>query len=154
IETNPAIQLLRQPGMNVGYLSLNLNHKPLDDLRVRQALSLALNKRALADAFFGHGKLGTVAVNPLPPSIWGYNDQLATTPYDPAKAKQLLAEAGYANGFDLVLWAMPVARPYMPQPQRIAEAIQADFKAVGVRATIRTYDWGIYLEKLGKGEHE
>lgn len=154
IEKNPDLQLLAQPGMNVGYLSLNNDKKPFDNPKVRRAISHALNKEALVKAFFAGGKLGTVAANPMPPSIWGHHDGLKPLAYDPAKAKQLLAEAGLPQGFEMTLWAMPVARPYMPQPQRIAEAIQADLRAVGIRAKIQTYEWGIYLEKLGKGDHE
>jgi peptide/nickel transport system substrate-binding protein len=135
-------------------LALNNEKPPFNNLKVRQAVAYAINKEAMVKAFFAGGKLGQAAINELPPTIWGYNHQLKQWPHDPDKARQLLKEAGYANGLDIVLWAMPVPRPYMPQPARIAEAIQADLRAVGIRAAIRTYDWGIYLEKLGKGEHE
>ena len=154
IEANPQLDLLKQAGMNVGYISLNNSRPPFNNLKLRQAMAYALNKPALVKAFFAEGKLGQAAINPMPPTIWGYNFALKPLPYDPDKARQLLKEAGYPNGIDIVLWAMPVARPYMPQPQRIAEAIQSDLKAIGIRVSIRTYDWGIYLDKLGKGEHE
>jgi peptide/nickel transport system substrate-binding protein len=154
IEKNPDIQLLSQPGMNVGHLAMNNEKPPFNNLKVRQAMAYAINKEAMVKAFFAGGKLGTAAINPMPPTIWGFNHDLKPLAHDPAKAKQLLAEAGYPNGLDIVLWAMPVPRPYMPQPGRIAEAIQSDLREVGIRASIRTYDWGIYLEKLGKGEHE
>ena len=64
-----------------------------------------------------YGEAGAVAKNPLPPTMWSYNDDIKAYPYDPAKAKALLAEAGYPNGFDTEIWAMPVARPYKPQRQ-------------------------------------
>ncbi|MBC7543611.1 MAG: ABC transporter substrate-binding protein, partial [Candidatus Sericytochromatia bacterium] len=154
IEANPKLTMLKQPGMTIGYMSLNNSRPPFNNIKVRQAVAYALNKPALVKAFFAEGKLGQAAINPMPPTIWGYNFGLKPIVQDPEHARTLLREAGYPNGLDVVLWAMPMARPYMPQPQRIAEAIQSDLKTVGIRVSIRTYDWGIYLDKLGKGEHE
>lgn len=154
IRQNPALKLITQPGLNVGYLALNNLKKPLDNLKVRQAINYAINKPALVKAFFAEGSLGTVAVNPMPPTIWGYNHQVKDYDYNPEKAKQLLREAGHPNGFSLKLWTMPIARPYMPQPQRIAEAIQADLKAVGIETQIVSFEWGTYLDKLSGSEHD
>lgn len=154
IRKNPELELLTQPGLNVGYLAMNALKKPYGDKRVRLAINHAINKEALVKAFFADGTLGTTAKNPMPPTIWGYNDQISPHAYDPERARQLLAEAGLGKGFETVLWVMPIARPHMPQPQRIAEAIQADLKAVGITAKIVTYEWGTYLDKLSGGEHE
>lgn len=154
IKQNPKLKLISQPGMNVGYLAFNMLKKPLDNRQVRQAMNMAINKQALVNAFFSKGELGMVAINPIPPVIWGYNDQVKDFPYDPDGAKRLLAEAGYPNGFDLELWAMSIARPYMPQPQQVAESIQSDLQKIGIRAKIKTVEWGMYLNKLANGEHE
>lgn len=154
IRKNPELSLLTQPGLNVGYLAMNNLKPPFDNVKVRQAINHAVNKKALVDAFFAGGSLGTAAKNPMPSTIWGYNDQIQPYAYDPQKAKQLLAEAGLPNGFKAKLWAMPIARPYMPQPQRIAEAIQADLKAVGINTEIVSFEWGTYLDKLSNGEHD
>ena len=74
-------------------------------------------------------------------------------PYDPAAAKKLLAEAGYPNGFDTDLWAMPVQRPYNPNARRIAEMMQADLAKIGVRAEIKSFEFGEYRKRVQDGEH-
>lgn len=145
------LKLIIRPSMNLGYLAFNTSKKPFDKVKVRQALSMAINKKGLIDAFFSG--MALPAKNDLPPSIWGYNDDVKDYPYDPAAARKLLAEAGYPQGFSTELWAMPVARPYMPQPLKMAESIQADFAQIGVKAKIVTMDWATYLKRTANGEH-
>ncbi len=152
IKADPNLQLLEQAGLNVGYLGFNTEKKPFTDPRVRQALNMAINKKAIIEAVFQG--TGTVAKNPIPPTMWGYNDAVKDYPYDPAGAKKLLAEAGFPNGFETDIWAMPVQRPYMPNARRTAEMIQADWKNVGVNAKIVTYEWGEYLKRSKNGEHQ
>ncbi len=154
VEANAELSFLQEPGMNIGYLAMNNDRKPFDQLKVRQALNHAINKPALIKAFFADGRLGEAAKNPMPPTLWGYNDAIRDYAYDPARAKRLLAEAGYPRGFEMELWALPVVRPYMPQGQRVAEAIQSDLAKIGVKVRITTYEWGTYLDKLGKGDHQ
>ena len=74
--------------------------------------------------------------------------------YDPELAKRLLTEAGYPNGFETTLWALPVPRPYIPDGMNLAIAIQSDLRNVGVDAKIVTFDWATYLEKTADGEHD
>ncbi len=138
-------------GLNMGYLSFNTQRAPFDNLLVRQALSHAINKQEIIDGIFGNA--GVAAVNPLPPDMWGYLDVQDPYPYDPEKARQLLAEAGFANGFDTEVWGMPVPRPYNPNGVRMAEILQSQFADVGVRAEVITYDWGTYLERTDQGQH-
>jgi dipeptide transport system substrate-binding protein len=145
------INLMRKEGLNVGYLAFNVEKKPYDNKKVRQAMNMAINKKAIIDAVYqGAGK---VAKNPIPPTIWSYNDAVEDYPYDPEAAKKLLAEAGYAGGFETDLWAMPVQRPYNPNARRMAEMIQADWAKVGVKTKIVTYEWGEYLKRTKDGEH-
>jgi dipeptide transport system substrate-binding protein len=151
IRSNPDLQLLEQEGLNVGYLAFNTEKEPYTDKRVRQALNLAINKEAIIDAVFQGA--GTIAKNPLPPTLWSYNDAVKDYPYDPEQAKKLLEEAGVTD-LKTNIWAMPVQRPYNPNARRMAELIQADWAEVGVDAEIVTYEWGEYLERSGKGEHE
>ncbi|RMD61999.1 MAG: ABC transporter substrate-binding protein [Alphaproteobacteria bacterium] len=148
---DPDINLLQQEGLNVGYLAFNTEKKPFDDKRVRQALNMAVNKQAIIDVVFQGA--GTVAKNPIPPTIWSYNDEVKDYPYDPARAKALLAEAGVTN-LKTNIWAMPVQRPYNPNARRMAELIQADWAKVGVEAEIVTYEWGEYLKRSKLGEHD
>ena len=137
--------------MNVGYLAMNMDRPPFDNRLVRLALNHAIDKNALIDNFYQGRALP--AQNPIPPTLWGYNDAIEPYPYDPQKARQLLRQAGYEKGFETELWAMPVPRPYMPQPQKIAEVIQSDLEKVGVRAKIVSWEWGTYLAKVSNGEH-
>lgn len=146
------IKLLEQEGLNVGYLAFNVEKKPFDNVMVRKALSHAINKNAIIEAVFQSA--GIVAKNPIPPTIWSYNDKVKDDDYDPAAAKELLAEAGLAEGFETDIWAMPVQRPYNPNARRMAEMIQADWAKVGVKAKIVTYEWAEYLKRSKDGEHQ
>ena len=151
MKSDPDIELLQQEGLNVGYLSFNVERKPFDDKKVRQALSMAINKQAIIDVVFqGAGK---AAKNPIPPTIWSYNDAVEDYPYDPEQAKALLAEAGVKD-LKTNIWAMPVQRPYNPNARRMAELIQADWEKVGVKAEIVSFEWGEYLKRSKDGEHD
>ncbi|MGB3276672.1 MAG: ABC transporter substrate-binding protein [Castellaniella sp.] len=149
---NKDLQVLQQAGLNVGYLSFNTEKKPYTDVRVRQALSMAIDKPAIIAAVFQGA--GQPAKNLLPPTMWSYNDAVQDWPHDVAKAKALLAEAGYPDGFETDLWAMPVQRPYNPNARRMAEMIQADWAKIGVKVKIVTYEWGEYLKRTKSGEHQ
>lgn len=146
------VQLLKAPGLNIGYLAMNQEKKPFDNVKVRQAIAHAINKQAIVDSIYNG--LAQVAKNPMPPTLWGYNDAVKDYDYNPEKAKQLLKEAGLEKGFDTELWAMPVPRPYMPDGRKVAEAVQGDLKKVGINAKIVSYDWGTYLKKTSNGEHD
>ncbi|MBT4138950.1 MAG: ABC transporter substrate-binding protein [Candidatus Latescibacteria bacterium] len=152
IDSDDGLQLLSQAGMNVGYLAMNMDKAPFKDVAVRRAINHAVNKKSLVDNLYQG--LALPAVNPIPPTMWGYHKGIAGYEYNPEKAKKLLAEAGMPDGFKTTLWAMPVPRPYMPQPMKIAQAIQADLQAVGIEAEIVTYEWGTYLDKVQRGQHD
>ncbi|MEQ8966585.1 MAG: ABC transporter substrate-binding protein [Azospirillaceae bacterium] len=152
MRADEGITVLEQEGLNVGYLAFNVETEPYDNVQVRQALNMAVNKQAIIDAIFQGA--GAAAKNPLPPTIWSYNEDVEDYPYDPEAARELLAEAGYPDGFSTDIWAMPVQRPYNPNARRMAEIIQADWAEIGVDAEIVTYEWGEYLERTKNGEHE
>jgi len=138
------INLMQQEGLNVGYLAYNSLVPPFDNPKVRKALNMAINKEAILDAVFqGAGK---VAKNPIPPTIWSYNDAIEDDNYDPMAAQKML-EAEGVKGLKMNIWAMPVQRPYNPNARRMAELIQADFAKVGVEAEIVSYEWGEYLKR-------
>ena len=149
IEGNSELQLIKRPSMNVGYLGLTNTRPPFDNKLVRQAVNHAIDKQSIVDAFFEGG--AEVAVNPMPPSITGYNDEIEGYDYNPEKAKELLAEAGY-DGKEIELWAMPVARPYMPDGKKVAEVIQKNLADIGMPAKIVSFEWATYLEKANNGE--
>ncbi len=144
IRKDPDLKLMEQEGLNVGYLAYNTMMPPFDNVKVRKALNMAINKQAILDAVFqGAGK---IAKNPIPPTIWSYNDEIKDDPYDPAAARKMLEEAG-VKGLKMKIWAMPVQRPYNPNARRMAELIQADFKKIGVDVEIVSYEWGEYLKR-------
>ena len=145
------LNLLTKSGLNIGYITMNMDKKPLDNQKVRQALNYAVNKKAILESVYQG--TGMVAKNPMPPTIWGYNDEIPEYEYNLEKAKALLKEAGFENGFETELWAMPVARPYNPNARRMAEMIQEDWKQIGVNAKIVSYEWGEYLKRMENGEH-
>jgi dipeptide transport system substrate-binding protein len=149
---NPALTVPSQAGFNLGYLAYNVQHKPLDKLEVRQALDMAINKKAIIEAVYQGA--GQAATNPMPPTQWSYNKKLKDQTYDPAKAKALLKKAGIAEGTEITLWAMPVQRPYNPNAKLMAEMIQADWEKVGIKGKITTYEWGEYLKRGKAGEHD
>ena len=152
IRKDANVTVLEQPGLNVGYLAYNTQKKPFDDVRVRKALNMAINKKAIVDAVYL--STGVPAKNPIPPTQWSYNNAIKDDPYDPAAAKKLLAEAGFPNGFTTDLWAMPVQRPYNPNAKRIAELMQADLAKIGVKAEIKSFEWGEYRKRMQAGEHQ
>jgi dipeptide transport system substrate-binding protein len=152
MKADPNLKVLDQPGLNVGYLAMNVTKKPFDDKRVRQAVNYAINKAAILEAVYPG--VGVPAKNPIPPSLWSYNDDVKDYPYDLAKAKQLLADAGLKDGFETDLWWMPVQRPYNPNAKRIGELMQADLEKVGIKAKLVSYEWGEYRKRLAQGEHQ
>lgn len=144
IKADGNLKLDEMAGLNIGYLAYNTTMAPFDDVRVRKALNMAMNKQAIVDGVFqGHAEPAT---NPIPPTMWSYNTEIKDDPYDPEAAKKLLEEAG-VSGLSMKIWAMPVQRPYMPNARRTAEMMQADLAEIGVQAEIVSYEWGEYLAK-------
>jgi dipeptide transport system substrate-binding protein len=146
MRADPKLQVLEQEGLNVGYFAYNTTMPPFDNAKVRKALNMAINKDSIIAAVYqGAGK---IAKNPIPPTIWSYNEATVDDKYDPEAAKKMLAEAGVKD-LKMKIWAMPVQRPYNPNARRMAELIQADFAKVGVTSEIVSYEWAEYL-KTGK----
>lgn len=149
IQNDPNLVAIPRPSFNVGYLALNTSYKPLSDVRVRQAIASAINRKQIVQAFWG--KLGQSDSSFLPPSLnWAQSSKITDYEFNPQKAKQLLAQAGYPNGFNLELLYMPVSRPYFPTPKAIAEAFAADLNAVGIRVNLKTKDWAAYISDRRK----
>ncbi len=151
LEANPKVTLLKQVGAHVWYLGINNQKKPYDDKRVRQALNYAVNKDAIVrDVLKGTGSL---SVGPVLPKTWGADGGLKPYPYDPERAKKLLAEAGYPGGFTTTLW-VPESGSGMQSPVAMSTVIQSNLKAVGVNVSLQTMEWGAYLAKLRSKEQE
>ena len=151
LEGSPKVSIAKQVGAHVWYLGINNQKKPFDDKRVRQALNYAVNKDAIVkDVLKG---TGAVSKGPVLPNTWGADAALKAYPYDPQKAKQLLAEAGYPNGFSTTLW-VPESGSGMQSPVAMSTVMQSNLKAVGVNVALQTMEWGAFLAKLRSQEQE
>ena len=148
LKADANLTVMEAEGLNVGYLAYNTKVAPYDNAKVRKALNMAINKQAILDAVFEGA--GAAAKNPIPPTMWSYDQSTVDDAYDPAAAKAAL-EAEGVTGLKMKIWAMPVARPYNPNARRMAELLQADYAAIGVDVEIVSYEWGEYL-KLSKAE--
>ena len=129
---DPALKqnVIKGGQLHTGYVSMNVKIKPFDDKLVRQAVNHAINKERVIKIINGRA---VPANQPLPPAMPGYDPNYKGYAYDPAKAKALLAQAGFKDGFDTELYAMNTD----PNP-RIAQAIQQDLAEVGIRAELKT----------------
>lgn len=152
IRGDTRLELLMQPSLNVGYLAMNMEKPPFDNLKVRLAINHAINKADIIERLYQG--TGIPAKGPIPPTLWSYDDSIEDYTYNPELAKQLLTEAGYPNGFETTLWALPIPRPYIPNGQALAAALQSDLRNIGIVANIVTYDWRTYLDKTEVGEHD
>ena len=150
MRTTPGIAVPEAPVAAESTLAMRVDKKPFDDIRVRQALAAAIDLDSLVKAVFQGS--GVPSASLVPVALWGHNATLKPYPYDPARAKALLTEAGYPDGFSTDLWAIPVVRAYMPNGRRAAELIQADWAKIGVKANIVTFEWGEFLRRRRAGE--
>lgn len=149
IQRDSNLEAIKRPSLNVGYLGLNPSYEPLSKREVRQAIAQAINKQEIVKAFWGD--LGITDAHFTPTSLKKFQSAtVADFSYNPQQAKQLLAQAGYPNGFNLDLWYMPVSRPYFPNPKPIAEAFAAELSAIGIKVSLKTKDWAAYLEDRNK----
>jgi len=153
LKAEPKLQVLELDSLLTAYIGINTRHPPLDDVRVRQALNLAFDKAAYIRAQYGEGN-ATPAVAPYPATLWGHDERLQDWPHDPERARQLLAEAGHADGFALSIWTRPGGGPTNPNPGIGAQMLQADLAAIGIRSEIRVFEWGELIKRAKNGEHD
>ena len=125
-----AARVIEGGQLHTGYITLNVKMAPFDNVDVRKAVNMAINKERITQVINGRA---VPATQPLPPSMPGYTEGYEGYPYDPEAAKALLAEAGLSDGFETELFVMNTD----PNP-RIAQAIQQDLSKIGVKATIQS----------------
>ncbi len=153
IKQNPDLHIQQQATLNIGYWAFNTLRVPFNNLMVRKALSHAINRESIIQSIFrGMGERS----DSLLPSMMKphHNNNLKKIEYDPELARELLLEAGYPDGLEINLWAIPVQRSYSPDGLLMAEAMKVDLQKVGVKATIVSYEWSTYLKKVSLGEHQ
>ncbi|WP_430283007.1 ABC transporter substrate-binding protein [Pseudoalteromonas ruthenica] len=146
------IELEQQDNLNVGYWAFNTERVPFNNPQVRRALAHAINVDKIMQAVY-YGQ-GVKAASMLPPISWAYQQQSNLPQYDPEKAREMLSAAGYENGFDMTIWAMPVSRIYNPNARKMAELMQSDLRAIGVNVRIVEYEWNTFLQRVGEHRHD
>jgi ABC-type transport system substrate-binding protein len=148
LEKDPKIKLDSTETLRVLYIGINCNKKPFTDVRVRQALNYAVDRESIVKNIYQGRAL--VSSNIVAPLTTGYFATKGYS-YDPERAKKLLAEAGYPNGFKAKLWS-PQGR--YPKDFEMAQAIQQQLKKVGIDCTLDTMEWAAYLAATRKPPEE
>lgn len=147
LQANPDLNMLTTVSWGIHGIIFNVQKKPFDDVRVRQALNYALNR----DAIVQHVEFGLAepAAQVNSPVVFGHDPALEPYPYDPEKARQLLAEAGYPDGFktSMLVWNLD-------QHIKFAEVAQAQFAEIGVEVELDVMEFGAALERQYEGDFE
>lgn len=144
-------QVYQTPGLDLNYLGFFTNKKPFDNAAVRRACSLAIDRSHINSVIFKGASFE--ANGPLPPGVLGYNPDTGGVPYDPAGAKELLAQNGYPSGLKITMITYTGARPYNPAGgEELARSIKADLAAIGIETEIKAYPWQEYKEALLRSE--
>jgi len=149
--TQKNLDVIEAPGLNIAFLSMNTQKAPFNNRKVRIALNHAINKSSIIQAVYQD--TARVAKNPIPPSMWSYDKSVSDYDYNPERARRLLKEAGYSDGFDLNIWTMSAQRAYNPNAKKMAELIQQDLRQVGINVNISTFEFGTFLAKTRRGDH-
>ncbi|MEI7553690.1 ABC transporter substrate-binding protein [Candidatus Chlorohelix sp.] len=133
---DPIFEIKHRLALNIAFLGINQTRAPFDLIEVRQALAYGINTAALVGKYYQG--LGTIASGFLPPSALSFRSDLKSYPYDPQKARDLLAQVGYINGITtpIDLWVIPVSRLYYPDPGKIAQAIVDDLAKINIKIVL------------------
>ncbi|WP_163969780.1 glutathione ABC transporter substrate-binding protein [Oceanobacillus halotolerans] len=147
VEGTEGLYASRTDSVSLDYIGFNVNQEPFNDIRVRKAISMAIDKEQILEGIYNG--VGLPAKGPLPPTVFGYDDGIEGIEYDPKKAKELLAEAGYEDGFSTTIWTND-------SRERIdmATNVQAQLDEFGIDIEVEVFEWGAYLEEIGNGEHD
>jgi dipeptide transport system substrate-binding protein len=151
-KTDKALNVVTTPAFMTAFVALNTEKKPLDNQKVRAALNMAFDRTSYLKAVFDN--TATPANNPYPPNTWSYDKAVKPWPYDVAKAKKLLTDAGYPNGFETTIWVRPNGSVLNPNPKAGAEMLQADFAKIGVKADVKVIEWGELIKQAKQGQHD
>lgn len=147
VEESSALKLSTIDSSSVTFMGMNTTKKPLDDQRVREAIRYAIDVNGIVQSVY-HG-ISHPATNPMNPSCTYYDNTSTVSEYNVEKAKQLLAEAGYADGFDIT-----ITTDDRKERIDIATIIQNELKEIGINAEIKILEWGAYLSTCYDGEQE
>jgi peptide/nickel transport system substrate-binding protein len=152
VALHPGLELHRIAGNNVGYLAMNVQHAPWNDVRVRRAVNFAVNKTAIVKLIYQG--LAREATSPVPPSMWGHVDEQLYR-YDPREAQRLLKEAEFVQPkVRPKLYTMSTPRTYMPAPETVARIIQHNLRDVGIDVEVVPADIDAMLRLTQEGKHD
>lgn len=151
IQRNSALKVLNRPSFNVGYVTINQSVEPFDNLLVRKAVAHGLNRPGVVTSFYA-GR-GQVAHEFQPPSVLGYSKTVPKYPYNPARSRALLQQAGLDLPVEVEFWwPTDVARPYMPNPKNNFQAFSASLNRSGFRVVAKSAPWRPdYLGRVDAG---
>jgi len=140
IKRNSGLKIIDRPAFNVGYVTINSAHPPMDKLLVRQAVAHGLDRQAVVNSFYG-GR-AQVATQFMPPQLFGWAKDVKKYPYNPARSKQLLQQAGLTLPVEIEFWyPTDVSRGYMPDPQRNFQAFAASLENSGFKVVAKSAPW-------------
>ena len=149
VSSDPSLQLVPRDPLGVSYLGFNSTYKPFDDLRVRKAIALALDRQRILDTFYPAGSTVAPAFTPCAIEFGCAGD--AWYEQDLVQAKALLAEAGFPNGFETTLVYRNIPRTHTPFPMEIATDIQDQLKQIGINAVLEEQEPTVYLTNATSG---
>ena len=147
VEAHEEASVQQQDSVSLAYIGFNTSKEPFDDERVRQAISMAVNKENIIEGIYDG--YAVPAAGPIPPGVLGYDENATGIDYDVEQAKELLAEAGYEDGFETTIMTND-------DRERIDTAtnVQAQLAEIGIDIDIEVLEWGAYLEATSNGDHE
>jgi ABC-type transport system substrate-binding protein len=150
VADDSSLQLLERDPLNVFYLGFNVDKPPLDNEALRQAIGYAIDRDRIIENFYPEGS--QVADQFLPPGINMYEDGAEGFTYDPDRARDLLAEAGFPDGVDLgALSYRAEPRPYLPQPPQVASDIRDQLAQVGITVSLDEQESGAFIDNANTG---
>ena len=147
VEGTDGMSVISQPSVSLSYIGFNAQKEPFDDPLVRQAISKAIDKDTIINGIYDG--VGIPAESPLAPGVFGHDENISGLEYNVEEARELLAEAGYEDGFSTTIWTND-------NQDRIdtATAVQAQLAEIGIDVEIEIVEWGAYLEDTAAGEHD
>ncbi|KKK35358.1 ABC transporter substrate-binding protein [Salinicoccus sediminis] len=140
-------ELVEQESVRMSYLGFNTEKEPFDDVKVRQAISYAIDRDEIISGVYDD--MGIAATGPLAPDVWGYDENLEGIDYDMERAKELLSETDVADGFSTTIWV-----DEDPQIIDTAVYIQEKLAELNIDVDVEQFEWGAYLDRTAQGDHD
>ncbi|WP_163970231.1 glutathione ABC transporter substrate-binding protein [Oceanobacillus halotolerans] len=147
VEAMEGLSVTKQGSTGIDYMGFNFEKEPFDDQRVRQAISMAIDKEQILEGIYNG--VGIPAKGPLAPSVFGYDETISGIEYDPEGAKELLAEAGFEDGFSATIWTNDDRERI-----DIATNVQSQLSEIGLDIDIEILEWGAYLDEIDNAQHD